>query len=271
MPIWKRFDPRYYQLLIQSCLLLWGVGVLGFPVTSLQMIAVVTSALVTQIVCARWFAVPLVWLSTLNTSLSVLLLLHSQSALWLAIVALLSIASKFVLRWDNRHMFNPSAFGIVAGLLLTNEVWAAPGQWGHGLWLFLLLAGSGLVIRLGWQVMLTSISFLLTYAALLFLKAAWLGDPWTIPQHQLQNGALLLFSFFMLSDPKTTPVHPLGRVIFGMAVALLAVWMQFRLYLPNAFLYALVILTPGIIFLNRCLNYPAFEWSTSITKQEKVL
>jgi Na+-translocating ferredoxin:NAD+ oxidoreductase RnfD subunit len=50
-----------------------------------------------------------------------------------------------------------------------------------------------------------SYAFILTFAAILFARALWLGDPWTIPLKQLQSRALLLFTFFMISDPKTTP------------------------------------------------------------------
>ncbi|MBJ6610219.1 MAG: RnfABCDGE type electron transport complex subunit D [Candidatus Thiothrix moscowensis] len=265
----SRLDPRHYQLTVQTSLLLWGIWVLEFPVTGLQIAAVIGTALLTQMLFCHLFKLPYLLLSTLNTSLSVLLLLHAQGELWLAIAVGLSIASKFLLRVDGKHVFNPSNFGIVAVLLLTHDAWAAPGQWGHSLWLFLLLAGSGLVGLVGWRTMLTSVSFLLAYAVLLFLKAAWLGDPWSIPQHQLQNGSLLLFSFFMLSDPKTTPAHPVGRILFGMSVALLAVWLQFRLFLPNAFLYALLALSPSVFLYNRWLNYPAFEWSKPTTKPEE--
>jgi len=52
-----------------------------------------------------------------------------------------------------------------------------------------------------------SCAFIVSYAALLFGRAYWLGDPWSIPLKQLQSGALLLFTFFMISDPKTTPIR----------------------------------------------------------------
>ncbi len=270
MAAWRsngvRFDPRHYQLAVQASLLTWGIAVLAFPVTAWQIVGVISAALLTQWLGCRLSHVPLVWLSALNTSLSVLLLLHAQSVWWLVVAAVLSIASKFALRLGKRHVFNPSNFGIVAALLLTSEVWAAPGQWGHGLWWFLLAAGCGLVAWIGWRPLLVTLSFILTYTGLVFLKATWLGDPWAIPLHQLQNGSLLLFSFFMLSDPKTTPAHPVAKIVFGVSVAFLAVWLQFRAYLPNAFLYALLALSPFVFVLNRWLNYPAFEWSKSITK-----
>ena len=41
--------------------------------------------------------------------------------------------------------------------------------------------------------------------AVLCGRSWWLGEPLAIPLHRLENGALLIFAFFMVSDPKTTP------------------------------------------------------------------
>jgi hypothetical protein len=45
--------------------------------------------------------------------------------------------------------------------------------------------------------------------------------------HQLQNGALLVFAFFMISDPKTTPDAAIGRLVYSMLVAGVAFAIQF--------------------------------------------
>jgi Na+-translocating ferredoxin:NAD+ oxidoreductase RnfD subunit len=271
MPKSLCFDPRHYQLLIQSSLLLVGLLVFSFPITYWQIFSVLATALTSQWLFSHLFKLPFVSLSALNTSLSILLLLHAETSSWLALVALISIASKFLITYQKQHIFNPSNVGIVAGLFLSDQVWAAPGQWGHNLWWFLLIAGLGLVAWLGWRLLLTSISFLVVYSSLIFLKAWWLGDPWAIPWHQLQNGSLLLFSFFMLSDPKTTPSHPIGRVLFGSLVALLAAYLQFKLYIPNAFLYALVCLSPLVLLINHYWMFPNFTWSGIYFKQPKEL
>ena len=57
------------------------------------------------------------------------------------------------------------------------------------------------------------------YGLLLIGRALWLGDPLSIPLHQLQNGALLIFAFFMISDPKTTPNTARWPNRFGALVA----------------------------------------------------
>lgn len=254
------FDPRYYQLAVQTALLCWGIVILDFPISWQHIGVVLSSALFTQWAFTTYQHLPPIYLSTLNTSLSILLLLNAQNPLWLGLAAVIAIASKFILRLEGRHIFNPSNIGIVAVLLLTQEAWASSGKWGHELWLFLLIAGLGLIPQVGAKTMLVSISFLVSYAALLFARAWYLGDPWAIPEHQLNNGSLLLFTFFMLSDPKTTPSHTLARLIFGLLVAAVAAIIQFKLYVPNAFLYALVLMSPLVLVLNRWWPAQGFEW-----------
>ena len=61
-----------------------------------------------------------------------------------------------------------------------------------------------------------TLAFLAFYVGLLFTRALWLGDPLTIPLHQIESGALLIFSFFMISDPKTTPDSRTGRIVYAL-------------------------------------------------------
>ena len=104
----------------------------------------------------------------------------------------------------------------------------------------------------------TTIGFLIVYAGLLFGRAFWLEDPMSIPLHQIQNGALLLFAFFMISDPKTTPNTAIGRYAFASIVAIAAFTIQFIFYEPNGPILALVMsapLVPLIDALSRGINY----------------
>lgn len=267
-----QIDPRYYQLTIQSSLLIWGIFFLGFAASSSalfasQVIATFGTALLLQYVFTRWVNRRFAALSTINTSMSIILLLHASHWVWFVLAAAVAISSKFLIRYRHTHIFNPSNIGIVVTILLVESAWAAPGQWGREIWLALLLGGAVLVMRLGWRQMLTSLVFLVTYGGLLLMRAWYVGDlassGLAIPIHQLQNGALLIFTFFMLSDPMTTPAHTLGRVIYGSWVALLAVIMQFTFYTPNAFLYALAVSSPLVIVLNSVLRSHRYQWQTN--------
>ena len=48
------------------------------------------------------------------------------------------------------------------------------------------------------------------------------GQRWAVLDHQLMNGALLLFAFFMISDPMTSPNHPRARAVHAAIVAAIA-------------------------------------------------
>ncbi len=261
-----KIDPRYYQATVQLSLLSLGMWGGYFAVSPEAVFVVLSTALLCQWGFTRYLNLALNPLSTINTALSILLLLHAAHVGWLALAAVLAISSKFLLRARGRHVFNPSNIAIVLVLLLTDATWVAHGKWGQGIWLALLLAGFGLVFLLGFKQMLTSFAFLVTYAVLLLGRALWLGDPLQIPLHQLQNGALLIFTFFMLSDPMTTPENSRGRLIYGGWVAMLAAWLQFQWFIPNAFLYALVCSSPIIVFINYKFKGTQFNWGIRSTE-----
>lgn len=255
-----RIDPRYYQLLVQGSLLTWGLLFLNFELPLSHVIAALFTGVIVQIGFTRYFALPANILSTFNSTLSILLLLHASHWSWIALASLFAISSKFLIRYNKQHIFNPSNIGIVAVLLLSSSAWAAPGQWGQTMWLTLLLAGSGLIALMGFSRMLTSISFLVVFTGLTFLRAFWLNDPVQIPLHQLQSGAVLIFTFFMLSDPMTTPIHRIGRILFGAWVAVLSWVLQYGFYIPNAFLYALAASMPLVLLLNHYFRDQRFHW-----------
>ena len=77
--------------------------------------------------------------SPLITGLSLSLLLRADAP-WLHAAAMIAIGSKFVLRVDGKHVFNPAGLAIVVLLFTTNGVWISPGQWGTEIW-FASLAG----------------------------------------------------------------------------------------------------------------------------------
>ena len=168
--------------------------------------------------------------SALISGLSLCLLLRTNDSTLMILTAVITIASKFLLQWNGKHIFNPTNFGIIATLALTGRVWVSPAQWGSQLYFaFLIACLGGIVIHRAMRSDV-SLAFIFSYAGILLLRALWLGDPWSIPTKQLQSGALLLFTFFMISDPKTTPDSRSGRILFALLVAAAAAYVQFVLY-----------------------------------------
>ena len=94
----------------------------------------------------------------------------------------------------------------------------------------------------------------------MFGRSVWLGDPLAIPLHQLQNGVLLIFAFFMISDPKTTPDARIGRVLYAALVASVAFVIQFVLYEPNAPVLALFVCAPVVPVIDAFFRGQIYRW-----------
>jgi Na+-translocating ferredoxin:NAD+ oxidoreductase RnfD subunit len=256
-----RLDPRLYQIAALACLLAYGTLRLGFAGGPGRTALLLASVLAAQYLCTRLWKLPRFDpKSALISGLSLCLLLRTNSPVWAALVAAITIASKFAIRVDGRHLFNPTNFGIVAALVLGGDVWVSPGQWGNAAFFgFLMVCVGGLVVHRAARSDVT-IAFLLAYAAVQFARSLWLGQPLNVPLHRLQNGALLLFAFFMISDPKTTPDSRAGRIVFATLVALGAGFVHFVLYRNNGLLWSLALFSVAVPWLNRWLPGPRYAW-----------
>jgi Na+-transporting NADH:ubiquinone oxidoreductase subunit NqrB len=263
--LWQN-DPRLYQTTVLALLLLYGIVRLDFAVSLPYAAAILATVLLTQAVCTRLWQVPAFDpRSALISGLSLCLLLRTN-VIWYAVVtAVITIASKFVLRWRGKHLFNPTNFGLVLMLLLCGDrVWVSSGQWGSAaLAAFFFVCLGGMVVYRAQRSDVTY-AFLGCYVALQVGRALWLGDPLTIPLHRLQNGAFLLFSFFMISDPKTTPDSRSGRVLFAALVALAAGYLQFYLYWGNALLWALAGSSMAVPLIDALLPGSRYGWQRAI-------
>ncbi len=260
---WRGFaaDPRHYQLAVLGALLAYGVAALDFEVRAFHAAAILVAALLTQGLATRAAGLPrFEWRSALISAMSLALLLRTD-AWWLAALgAAVAIASKFVVRVRDRHVFNPTNLGLVVMMAATERVWVSSGQWGTtALLAFALACLGGLVAQRAARADVT-LAFLGGYAAILLARAAWLGDPVAVPLHQLQYGALLVFAFFMISDPKTTPRSRTGRMVFAGAVALTAAYIRFGHYQPNAPIWALAPCALLVPLLDRLAPGRAYAW-----------
>jgi Na+-translocating ferredoxin:NAD+ oxidoreductase RnfD subunit len=262
-----RTDPRIYQISVLCLLLAYGVGWLGFGIGPGRVVLLLATCLLTQAACTRlWRLDRFDPRSALISGLSLSLLLRTNDPGLAILAASITIASKFVLRVDGRHVFNPTNFGLVAAMLATGQVWVSPGQWGHTAFFgFLMACLGGLVVNRAARSDVTA-AFLGFHVAIVLGRALWLGDPLAVALHQLQSGALVLFAFFMISDPKTTPDTRAGRVIFALLVAAGAGYVQFGLFRTNGALWALCACAPMVPLINRCLPGSRYSWPRPATQ-----
>ncbi len=257
----RRLDPRLYQIAVLASLLVYGVLRLDFDVRADRAAAILATALGVQWACTRWVGLPRFDArSPLISALSLCLLLRAGSLGLAAAAAAITIASKFLIRARGKHVFNPTNFGLAAMMVISGEVWVSPGQWGSAAFFgFLLACLGGLVVNRAARSDVTY-AFLAAHAAVLFGRAAWLGDPLAIPLHQIQSGAFLIFAFFMISDPKTTPDTRPGRILYAAAVAGVAGVIRFGFHEPNALIWALAACAPLVPAIDRWLPGDRYRW-----------
>jgi len=257
-------DPRWFQIASLGGLLGWGLLGLDFDVAPWHVPVLLGTALLTQWVCTRRWKLPhFEPKSALISGLSLCLLLRTNHPEWAVAVAVVTIASKFVLRWRGKHIFNPTNFGIVVALLAGAPVWASPGQWGSGAFFGFLMACAGTLVVTRAARADVTLAFLAAVAAIQFGRAAWLGQPFAAPLHRLENGALLLFAFFMISDPRTTPDSRVGRILFAVLVALGAGFVQFVLYRTNGLLWSLAAWSLAVPVIDRLLPARRYVWNAA--------
>ncbi len=257
-------DPRYYQIIVLSLLLGYGIIALDFGIRWQNALAIVPVALLVQFVGTRLTDLPRFDpLSPLITSLSLTLLLRTDVVWLAALAAVIAIGSKFLLRFRGKHVFNPANFALVSLMLLSDHAWVSSGQWGSAAIGAFVLACLGFLVLTRAKRAETTLAFLLFYAALIFGRAIWLDDPVSIPLHQLQNGALLIFAFFMISDPKTSPNSASGRILYAALVASVSYIIQFVFYQTNGPILALIMCAPVVPLIDALLHGRIYRWDQS--------
>ncbi|HEU4724272.1 MAG TPA: RnfABCDGE type electron transport complex subunit D [Candidatus Eisenbacteria bacterium] len=261
-PTQKRLDPRLYQIACLGTLLVYGLGWRSFDVSPAQIVLTIGAALATQAIGTKWAGLPFFDAkSALISGISLCLLLRVDS-LWLApLASVIAVGSKFVIRWNGKHIFNPTNLGVAAVVAMSERAWVSPAQWGAGPTIaFLVACLGGMVVNRAARSDV-AYAFVGTFAAILFGRALYIGQPWSVPIHQLESGSLLLFTFFMISDPKTTPNARIARFLFGALVAAGAAFVAFVLFRPSGPIWSLVVLSPLVPFLDRIFPGRRYEWT----------
>ena len=165
-------DPRFYQIAMLATLLGYGMVWLDFDITAGRAAMLLGVALLTQAACTRIWKLPSFDpRSALISGLSLCLLLRTNDPLLAVIGAVVTIASKFVLRVRGKHLFNPTNFGVVAMMLATGQVWVSPGQWGNAAFFgFLMACLGGLVVNRAARSDVT-LAFIASYLTLVFARS----------------------------------------------------------------------------------------------------
>jgi enediyne biosynthesis protein E5 len=254
-------DARLFQIVFLATLLTSGVLLRDFSIAPLQVALTFASGTATQAFWLQRLGLRRRgYLSAFVTCCGISLLLRSDSLWAHPLVAALAMSSKFVLRINGKHLYNPANFGVIVAITLLPGTWVSPGQWGSDLALAVWILMLGCVVTERARRLDISWVFLAVFLGLMALRVQLLGQSWAIWWHQFGNGALLLFAFFMISDPMTIPNRRAPRIAYALIVAVGAIAWQYVLFRPNALIWSLFLLTPLVPLLDHLFQAPKFEW-----------
>src|SRR5262252_5541393 len=170
----RRIDPRWYQIFMLSALLGYGVFGLGFGLGPIRVAATIGAALVTQYLGTRLWRLPRFDpLSALISGIGLCTLLRTNTIAAMAFAATLAIASKFLLRFRGKHLYNPTNLALVV-MLIAGAGWISPGQYGHVAFVALAIVCLGLTVVCKAGRSDVTLAFLGVYAAILFGRSLWL-------------------------------------------------------------------------------------------------
>src|SRR5690242_2776645 len=201
----------------------------------------------------------------------------STHGIWIFVgVVAVSMASKYLIRWHGRHIFNPSNLGLVLAFVILGPTYTEPQDlWWIplGPWMLLtyaILIGGGLLIARELKLVGLELGYMAAFALFAALAlipvpdhcmiASWHAAPlcgWQLWQILVTSPEVLIFAFFMVPDPRTVPDGQVGRFVFGVIVALLSVVLlgptTLEFWTKTAILASLVFACAGRFALARLL------------------
>jgi enediyne biosynthesis protein E5 len=253
-----RFDKRYLAPILVSIVLIVGQLTFGFLESwSRTFLAIGTSIAVEMLLgrtmVGKWPHLASAYIS----GISIGMLLRSPEFWPYALCAAISIVSKYVLRIDGRHIWNPSNFGIVAMLVLASDTVASLSvQWGNNLLPMVVVWTFGAVIihTLGrFHITLTYVASFLAFAAIRHLVT---GHPFLAEAAPLTGPMYQLYIFFMITDPKTTVRPKWGQCLVAFCVAAVEAVLRLMQFVHAPY-YALFLVGPIAFLIEVALSRAA--------------
>ncbi len=220
----------------------WRFGIVGgYPklVVTLGSCVLLEAAL-SLFLLGRWPSLQ----SAYITGVSLTILLRPAGGLYWPFVAgaILSIGSKYVLRYRGRHLWNPSNLGIaVLVLLAPNQLAILSHEFGNDVLGNAVIWTLGLLIASRAKVLHITVTYAASFALLALARAAILPNTTAMAELAPLTGPMYqLMAFFMLTDPRTTVGTLRGRVLVVGIIAVLEALLRIGndLDVPFAALFA---------------------------------
>ena len=218
-----RLDHRYLVSFLITLVLVLGEARYGILGGYDRLIIALGVCIATELVLSRLLYGAFANVaSAYITGISLALLIKPRvDLLWpFALGGFLAIASKYVLRYRGRHLWNPSNFAISVLLLVAPaSVAILSRQWGNDLATNAVIWCFGLLIVSRVRMLHVTLTYVACFVALAALRHWIVGGPLLAEIAPITGPMYQLFIFFMITDPKTTVSTVRGRIIVAAAVA----------------------------------------------------
>ena len=257
----SRIDPRYLIAFLITLVLI-AAQLRYHMLGSYDRLVVALGVCVATEALLSWFDRGKVinLLSAYISGISLTLLVKPQGGLlWpFALGGFLAISSKYVLRYRDNHLWNPTNFAVAALLLLApDRVSVLSHQFGNDLTTNLVIWVFGLIIAARVGVLHITLTYVASFLLLNSARAMVLGQP-VLPEIAPITGPMYqLFVFFMITDPRTIVRGKRRQIVVAVAIAVMEALIRFASDkgwpLPTAFNVA-----PA--FLALALVGPVAKW-----------
>jgi Na+-translocating ferredoxin:NAD+ oxidoreductase RnfD subunit len=235
LSLWLKNNFQYIPPVFITLLLLIGqlsFGMLdSFENVAISIVAsILTEILLAWILLGKWKNLS----SAYITGISVGILIRSTFIWPYIATSVLSIMSKYVLKYKGRHLWNPSNFGVSWMLFMAPlDVAGLSIQWGSNFIALAVIWVLGLAIVYRAKRLHVTVAYVISFVILAYLRSVITGDTFLAEVSPITGPMYQLFIFFMITDPGTSVSTRKGRIIVVILVALV----EFVLRL-NSFIYA---------------------------------
>ena len=155
--------------------------------------------------------------------------------------AALSITAKYVLRYRDRHLWNPSNFGLsVLILLAPTKVALLSHELGNDVLGNAVIWFVGILVATKAKVLHITLSYAASFSLLALLRSSLTGAPLLAEVAPLTGPMYQLLCFFMLTDPRTIVASKRGQVVTVVLIAVVETALRLGndFHVPGAAMFA---------------------------------
>ncbi len=251
LSLWIKNNFQYIPPAFITLLLLIGQLSFGMLDSYVNVVAATIAAMITEILLARFLLGTWKNLSSAYiTGISVGILIRSTLIWPYIITSVLSIMSKYVLKYKGRHLWNPSNFGVSWMLFMAPlDVAGLSIQWGSDFLSLAVIWLLGLIIVFRAKRLHVTITYVISFVIFAFLRSLITGDTFLAEVSPLTGPMYQLFIFFMITDPGTSVSTKKGRIVVVILVALVEFVLRLGSFIYAPF-YALFLVGPVAKFID---------------------